>query len=526
MKKIFYKLFILGGLLTSTTLISNSKSGKKDIAIPNVPDQKEMPKEKATPLPVQKEAPELKEEEAPKTTPQAKTIETKEGKKSKYSSSLLTFLRTLPPLVKKTQIFPHINEIKLPSKEEFKTFIEHQKQLLKEEELASRYSFIRHLMAPTYLIESTRVDIDENNIVHSLPMECFYFCESNALTIGYGLKIEFNGKKLAPEGIAALESLDIKVNGRSLSQQEKEDLAYQCINKRDAYDKKHSPNLSQMRYEAQREILFPNGQPSISKENALASMQIEYTDKLERLLRRNPFLGNSFYSQSLGTDLAYQYGNGGVTNCNYYKQAKNKVLSSTISAGKDDRLKIRKYLCALAYRYHQDTLKRKGAQITQEEQNAFTLFALQKYFELFKNDIMQRSAHHIMLLENFMTLVMMQHQQDLQEIPLRSFQIVECEQKAHKLVYHDLFHSSPILQLPKKIRPITMVDAIKGSKKSLDAWMKPRRLSLKPEEFMEKILFEEAEKKIKVYNKKNKKSISIKRTPSRPNIARNKGSER
>ena len=131
-----------------------------------------------------------------------------------------------------------------------------------------------------------------------------------------------------------------------------------------------------------------------------------------------------------------------------------------------------------------------------------------------------------MLLENFMTLVMMQHQQDLQEIPLRSFQIVECEQKAHKLVYHDLFHSSPILQLPKKIRPITMVDAIKGSKKSLDAWMKPRRLSLKPEEFMEKILFEEAEKKIKVYNKKNKKSISIKRTPSRPNIARNKGSER
>ena len=518
MKKIFYKLFILGGLLTSTTLIHSSKTNKKDFG----PENKITQKETKEPS-IQEQAKPLNDKK------QEEPIQVQENQKKsqKISEPVITFLKSLTPLLKRDPFLKHLPEIQLPSKEDVVNFIEHQKQLIQEEEIASRYNLTRSLMAPTYLIESTRYSVDNNNVVHSKPMECFYFCSANALTIGYGLKIEFNGDKLAPEGIEALRSLDITINGRHLSQEEKKNLAYQCIKKRNDYDKSHSPNLSQMRYEAQVDILFPNDRPIISTENALASAQIEYSEKQENLLRRNPFLGNSFYSQALGTDLAYQYGNAGVTKCSYYKCAKKNTLASQIVAGHADRLKVRKFLCALAYKHWQDQTKRKSKPITPAEQNEFTLFAIQKYFELFKDGIMSRSPYHILLMEKMMTLVMMQHQQDIQTMPLYSFQIKECEKQAHQLVYHDLFFSSTITQLPKKLQPITMVDAVKGARKSLTPWLKKSELSLTPDAFMEKILLPEAEKKIKVYNKKYKKNIAIQKIPAnKKNMVTNGGSER
>ncbi len=515
MKKIFYKLFILGGLLTSTTLIHSSKSTKKDFE----PENKIAKKETKDPI-VQEQPQTLNEQEPIQ-------VQEKQKKSPRFSEPMITFFKSLSPLLRRETFIKQLPEIQLPTKEEVFDFIEQQKELIKEEQIVSRYNVTRSLMAPTYLIESTRYSVDANNVVHSKPMECFYFCSANALTIGYGLKIEFNGDKLAPEGIAALRSLDIKINGRTLSQEEKENLAYQCIKRRNEYDKTHSPNLSQMRYEAQVDILFPNDRPVISIENALSSAQIEYSEKQENLLRRNPFLGNSFYSQALGTDLAYQYGNTGVTKCVYYQNAKKGALSSQIVAGHADRLKVRKFLCALAYKHWQDQVKRKSKPITPAEQNAFTLFAVQKYFELFKEGIMSRSPYHILLMEKMMTLVMMQHQQDIQTAPLYSFQIKECENQAHQLVYHDLFYSSTISQLPKKLQPITMVDAIKGARKSLTPWIKTTGLSLTPDLFMEKILLPEAEKKIKVYNKKYKKNIAIQKKPrNKSNIVASGGSER
>ena len=515
MKKIFYKLFIFGGLLTSTSILSSSKSEKKEFEPPKV---------------IKKVEPDLppKNNEQPeneKDTPVLK--KNKSAEKNTNYQQFTSSLKKIGPLLKK-RLSIQPPEIQLPSKQDVMDFIDAQKKLVKEEEIKSQYDLLRRLMAPTYLLESTLFRTDEHNVVHSRHMECFYFCTANALTIGYGLKIEFDKKgKLAPEGIEALQNLNITLNGKPLTFEEKEALAYQCIKKRKEYDANNSIKLSKMRYDAQVAVLFPNERPIISHENALETAQIEYTEKHSNLLKRNPFLNNSFYSQALGTDLAYQYGNSGVTKCDYYKNAKQNILSERISVGKDDRLKIRRFLCALAYKYHQDQIKRKFAPITLAEQNAFTLFAVQKYFELFKESIMQRSSYHILLMEHMMTLVMMQHQQDIQKIPLRSFQMDECAQKAHQLVYHQLFHSPIISQLPHRLQPITMVHAINGAQKNLKPWIKSRQLSLTPDVFMERILLSEAEKKIKLYNKKYKKNIALKKTSSsNTNVVINHGSER
>lgn len=506
MKKIFYKLFILGGLLTGTTFVSSTKGDKdmpSEIKITTTPNIEKTPKQTpSSDIDLNQESSDLKKEEL---HDKIKTsIAVSEDISKTTHSKLAGIFKSIS--------FPTKKEIKEALAAAHKAIIEEQELMCKNLE--------RRLMAPTALIESTLFRVDDHNYVHSIPHECFYFCTADALTIGYGLKIEFKGDKPAPEGIAALDTLTIALNGKTLSLDEKINLACDCVKRKNEYNRQGKTPLRKMSFENQREILFPKGVPSISRENALDSAQIEYHEKREKLLSRNPFLANSYFSQALGTDLAYQYGNYGVTKKKYYKNGKKANLSKDISDGTGDRLKVRKFLCCMAYKYHQDSLKRKSAPMSKEEQNAFTLYAVQEYFNLFETSIMQRSPYSILLMENLMTLVFMQNMKSEQQYELTNQQIDECAQKAKQLVYYDLFYSDCISQLPKKLQPITMVDAVLNAHKKLNHSRKATTLTLEPHQFMEKILTDTATDKLLAYNKKYKTNIKLRKEPiSRPVMA-------
>lgn len=495
MKKIFLKLFILGGLLTGSSLIPSSREQKTEV--PSFPVATlNQPKKSEQPL--------------------AKTVKEKENpiKQEKKASKKLTqvkeFLKTLPK-IPKLNISKKMNQISIPSTQEIKKALDTIQKILSEEEQKGLYNLERQLMGPTSLLESTLFSVDDHNYVHSCPYDCFYFCTADALTIGYGLKIEFDKEKIAPEGIKALQSLTLLSNGRALTLDEKIQLAYNCVKRKKEYNKNNTPHLKKLRFEKQKEILFPNGAPTLSQENALQASQIEFSEKREKLLKRNPFLADSYFSQALGTDLAFQHGNTGVTSKSYYKNAKKGVLLSHISDGKNDRLKVRKLLCLLAYKYRQNRLKQKSEFMSKEEQNAFTLFAIQEYFSSFKEDILARNPYSILLMEKYMTLVMMQNKRSEQNRELNNAEINECVQKARTLVYDELFFSPTIQQLPRKLQPITMVDAVLTAHKQLNHSRKSTTLSLTPTIFMNQILTTTAKTKLIAYNKKYKTNLSLKK---------------
>ncbi len=412
----------------------------------------------------------------------------------------------------------------------------HSSLLDMQQQIAAReHAKIRQLMTLTCSLESTIVKKDDNGLVHSLPIKSFYFCSSNALTIGYGTKIEYQDGKLCKEGVEMLELLDIKRNGRSLTMAEKEEMVHTCFARRNAYDEQHSVKLCELKPEAQRKILFNDDDYGcIDGENARDVAQHEYTQKMHKLLEANKYLGSSYLLLALATDFAYQYGNNGVRSFDIYKVNGPITLSKLVNASSlkvekkkkekniyDDRHLMRRLILDMAIQNARDKKARGGKLATPESQGVFYMQALQKFTEMFNHGIMNREPQKILLMEQFMTLVMMQcmHNVTGQELTQDDLKIARTQ--AHKLVYDELFHSEVIQQLPEQIRPITLTSAIGAIKIS----------ELKSEggiamEELRKSILAQAQERLKRYNKKNKSNHEINIAAAYNLISRNDQSRR
>lgn len=492
MKKLFYKLFIFGSVLTSFSLVSDTQKQPKktDIKIVKTPT----PLENKTPTqPLQTE----QKNETP--VKKNRSIQFDKIKNFLKQNNVLPFLQ-----------FDKIKDIEIPSLEEINSFVDEYKIFLFQNQKRADDILTFRLMAPTYLFESTKTSTDKYGVVLTEPLDSFYFCTSNALTIGYGTKIEYEHGKLAKEGLEMLQHIELWQNGKLLTMEEKIKLVDYCFRRKKEYDTNHKDKLRYKLFEAQRAILFPNGAPTITKENAFHIAQIEYQDKMDRLLKENPLLGNSYFSISLATDIAFQHGNAGVKRTTYYKVAKNqKQLPSSIQLGAHDRLKLRKLLCKMAYYTQTQNAKRKGAPASIQEQNAATLYAIQSFCSTFKKSIMARDDHTLLLMQEFMTLVFMQNKKNEVQRPLTYTEIETASFNAQRLVYQDIFHSETIMQLPKKIRPITILTAIEKIQKNLSIKQNDNHIELKPTEFLQESLLKESLLQLNKYNKKNKTSIKL-----------------
>ena len=121
----------------------------------------------------------------------------------------------------------------------------------------------------------------------------------------------------------------------------------------------------------------------------------------------------------------------------------------------------------------------------------------------------------------------MQNEKNAKGRELSNFEIEYCSIRAKQLVYTELFGSETITQLPNKIRPITMVDALKKTTKHLSLKTQPTKLSSSPEEALAIILEKEAASKLEAYNKKHKSKLTLKQRPKKRSVAAlNKGSSK
>ncbi len=391
-----------------------------------------------------------------------------------------------------------------------------------ESEAQRRQKILMNKFALTGSMESDVVSENEDKTFSSEPFTSFYFCSGNALTIGYGVKIEYKDGELCKEGLEVLADLDIHRNGKSLSMDEKEALVKECFAKRAARDnaikngkklktltnangdeiKGNTPTRN-LRPLSQETVLFGGTDvPRISRENALFVAGKEYEKKLNKILKENPVLGSSLFSEALATDFAYQFGDTGVKQFGFYKNAKDGNISSSLKfsdswqKNEPTRCKIRQLLCKMAYRTEKEKQARKGKPATPESQSIFFMDALKDFTAEFKDNIMRREAQATVLMEQFMTLTAMQCYQNIKGSELTLDEIKEAEQVAHRLVYTHLFRSDVVLQLPNQIRPITMVSAVQNLKtkptdeKSLNTILKDS-------------LADEAVDRLTAYNKKN-----------------------
>ena len=96
-------------------------------------------------------------------------------------------------------------------------------------EAQRRQKILMNKFALTGSMESDVVSENEDKTFSSEPFTSFYFCSGNALTIGYGVKIEYKDGELCKEGLEVLADLDIHRNGKSLSMDEKEALTEALI---------------------------------------------------------------------------------------------------------------------------------------------------------------------------------------------------------------------------------------------------------------------------------------------------------
>ena len=368
-------------------------------------------------------------------------------------------------------------------------------------------------------MESTQVYKDKNNVVHSKPIEHFYFCPRGGLTIGYGTKIECN-KQGYPEkeGLAILEKTKLLRNGKPLSLKEKTELVKSCYDRR-TYCKtraKKKINLNVLSPEDQKAYLFnKEDYATIDSQNALEISRLEYEDKKRKLITANPFIKDSYFLEALGTDFHYQFGDTGIQGTTIYKKALKKEIPNPLYAGKEkavtDREKLRDLICKLAYETNQDKKKRKGQPATPESQSAFCIKALKKFCDTFKDGIMMRQDHKTLLLENYMTLVFAQSMKNVKNRDLTLNEVQQAQQMAHTLVYDELYNSPTIQQVPDRIKPITMLESLKNIKLP----EKTTQTDKNPLMLIRDSLNKEAEKRIQSFNKKFKTDHSFE-TPDDP----------
>lgn len=385
-----------------------------------------------------------------------------------------------------------------------------------------------NLLAITCLFESDNVQKEPDGTYSSQPHDAFYFCTKGGLTIGYGTKIEYRNGRLCREGEEILERLDLKRNNRSLTMDEKRALVNACFTRRKQRDDEIKKNgkvavrktsegkdipgtvkTCDLRPTAQKAILFNNNDfACIDKQNALDVARYEYKKKQENLLKNNPFLANSYFLKAYANDCAYQNGDAGVRNFEFYKNALNQQIASDFYPTKrphdneTDRYKMRTLLYEMAHKTLEASKSRKGGRASPESQVKFMIESLKTFTTEFRSGIMKREKQKIVMMEKFMTITMMQCYRNVKGADLTLDEIKQAERDAHHLVYDQLFNSEIIQQLPNQIRPIVLVEGIAkiDTDKMDHTWSNINSA-------IQNSILNEAKSKLQRYNEKHNKNL-------------------
>lgn len=383
----------------------------------------------------------------------------------------------------------------------------------------------------TCLMESTLIQKEANNEYSSQPIDHFYFCSQNALTIGYGNKIECNGNEICKEGLEILKLLDIKdEKGVSLSQKEKEARVKECIANRNKRDKLAGKNKAsaiktdngcisastrtcRMNPRAQKLVLFDKGKfCTIDKESALRAMRYEMQKKIKKLKDKNPNTEDSYFSKALLADFAYQFGDTGVRQLKFYKNVKAGTFPDTLNYSKKsvkkDRSALRELMCKMACKAHKNKKP-----LSQENQARFCLEALKEFAGSYKTGINCKEKHKIVLMENFMTIAFMQSMRDGKGAELTVEEVKNAQIQAHDLVYNSIFNNELLQQLPEGLRPQIILSALQKLSVSPDQTVRfPEYVAQAVQERM----FQSTQKIVAAYNKEHGTDIQLVSAPNVP----------
>lgn len=333
----------------------------------------------------------------------------------------------------------------------------------KEENQAEK-ALLSCLFAPTYLMESTLTSQNEEGIVQSEPINHFYFCSANKLTIGYGTKIECdtNGK-LAKEGIQALQQLKIYKGNKELTESEKQQLVRDCCAARNRYDRIHGKNkFCKLGVHSQSKELFGSNPALVTKESALDTALTEYKNKQQKLLAKNANFKKNLILLALGTDMAYQYGDKGVTKTNIYHTVKKGNIPATTTFGKyGDRTLLRKWMLETSHLFKKDQENRRNEPATPESQSKIFITALKSFEKTFHQLIMDRQEHVKVLMDQCMALVMTQNFQNIYGRYPQPEEIENIRQTSQDFVYKELYGSTEIARVEKPYRENAIANAIK-----------------------------------------------------------------
>ena len=320
------------------------------------------------------------------------------------------------------------------------------------------------LFATTYLMESTLTSKNEEGIIQSEPINHFYFCSANKLTIGYGTKIECNDSgKLAKEGIQALQQLKIYKGNRELTESEKQQLVRDCCAARNRYDRIHGKNkFCKLGAHSQSIELFGKNPPLVTKESAWNTALTEYKNKQQKLLAKNANFKKNLILLALGTDMAYQYGDSGVKKTNIYRAVKKGNIPATTTFGKyGDRTLLRKWMLETSYLFKKDQENRRNEPATPESQSKIFITALKSFEKTFHQHIMDQQEHVKILMDQCMALVMTQNFQNIYGRYPQSEEIKNIRKTSQNFIYKELYNSIEIKRVKKCHRENAITDTIK-----------------------------------------------------------------
>ena len=324
-----------------------------------------------------------------------------------------------------------------------------------EENKKDEKALLSCLFAPTYLMESTLTSQNEEGIIQSEPINHFYFCSANKLTIGYGTKIECNANgKLAKEGIQALQQLKIYKGNKELTETEKQQLVRDCCAARNRYDRIHGRNkFCKLGIHSQSRELFGSNPPLVSKESAWDTALTEYKNKQQKLLAKNANFKKNLILLALGTDMAYQYGDSGVTKTNIYHTVKKGNIPVTTTFGKyGDRTLLRKWMLETSHLFKKDQENRQNETATPESQSKIFITALKSFEKTFHQHIMDRQKHVKILMDQCMALVMTQNFQNIYGRYPQPEEIKNIRKTSQNFIYNELYNSIEIERVGERYR--------------------------------------------------------------------------
>ncbi len=333
-----------------------------------------------------------------------------------------------------------------------------------EENKKDEKALLSCLFAPTYLMESTLTSQNEEGIIQSEPINHFYFCSANKLTIGYGTKIECNANgKLAKEGIQALQQLKIYKGNKELTETEKQQLVRDCCAARNRYDRIHGKNkFCKLGIHSQSRELFGSKPPLVSKESAWDTALTEYKNKQQKLLAKNANFKKNLILLALGTDMAYQYGDSGVTKTNIYHTVKKGNIPATTTFGKyGDRTLLRKWMLETSHLFKKDQENRQNETATPESQSKIFITALKSFEKTFHQHIMDRQKHVKILMDQCMALVMTQNFQNIYGRYPQPEEIKNIRKTSQNFIYNELYNSIEIERVGERYRENAIANTIK-----------------------------------------------------------------